>query len=107
MIARIWKGETEASEGDTYLEYMEETGLADYRKADGNEGVFVLRRERDGRAEFLLLTLWDGMDSIRRFAGSQPERARYYPEDKRFLLHLRPEVEHWDLVQGEDPEVGS
>lgn len=107
MIARIWKGETEVSESESYLKYMEETGLADYREAEGNKGVVVLRRQRAGRAEFLLLTLWDGMDAIRRFAGPRPERARYYPEDERFLLHLEPEVEHWEVMQGHDPEEGA
>lgn len=99
MIARIWEGETKATEGETYLKYLEETGLADYREAEGNQGVLVLRHLRDDRAKFLLLTLWDGFDAIRRFAGARPELARYYPEDERYLLHLEPEVEHWEVVR--------
>jgi len=34
----------------------------------------------------LLFTLWDSMESVKRFAGEHPEKAKYYPEDDSFLL---------------------
>ncbi|MDK2464762.1 MAG: hypothetical protein QI223_08335 [Candidatus Korarchaeota archaeon] len=37
-------------------------------------------------AHFLLVTVWDSMESVRRFAGGDPELAKYYPEDDEFLL---------------------
>ena len=98
MIARIWRGRTRADRSDEYLTFLEGTGLADYRRTEGNRGVVVLRREMDGAAEFTLLTLWDSMDAIRRFAGDEPERARYYPEDPQFLLELTPFVEHYEVA---------
>ena len=45
-----------------------------------------------------MLTLWDSMDAIRRFAGDEPERARYYPEDSEYLLELEPFVEHYEVA---------
>jgi uncharacterized damage-inducible protein DinB len=47
------------------------------------------------------------MDGIRRFAGPDPERARYYPEDERFLTALEPNVEHFDVVAQRQPSAGS
>jgi hypothetical protein len=41
--------------------------------------------------------------SIRAFAGEDVERARYYPEDKAFLLELEPHVTHYDVVAQPDP----
>jgi uncharacterized damage-inducible protein DinB len=38
------------------------------------------------------------MEGVRRFAGDDAERARYYPEDARFLLALEPNVEHFEVV---------
>jgi hypothetical protein len=38
MIARIWKGTTLEKDTETYLHYLEETGLKDYRKTEGNLG---------------------------------------------------------------------
>lgn len=98
MIARMWKGVTDATSADEYLQYLEETGLAEYRQILGNRGVFVLRRIADGMAEFLLLTLWDSMDAIKRFAGPDPTRAVYYPRDGEFLRNLEPNVAHYEVL---------
>ena len=53
---------------------------------------------RRGATHFLLLSLWESMDSIRAFAGDEVERARYYPEDEGFLLELEPHVTHYDVL---------
>jgi heme-degrading monooxygenase HmoA len=107
VIARIWRGRTPAVRADEYVAYLEGTGLAEYRATDGNRGVLVLRREVDGIAEFTILTLWDSMDAIRRFAGDDPEQARYYPRDPEFLLEMPPLVEHheipWHDLPGDAP----
>jgi len=98
MIARIWRGRTAASRSDEYMSFLERTGLRDYRETEGNRGVLLLRRTSDGVAEFTTLTLWDSMDAIRRFAGGEPERARYYPEDPEYLLEMTPFVEHYEVA---------
>jgi hypothetical protein len=49
--------------------------------------------------EFLLLTLWESVAAIKRFAGEEYEKARYYPEDKDFLIEMEPFVMHYEVVQ--------
>jgi uncharacterized damage-inducible protein DinB/heme-degrading monooxygenase HmoA len=98
MIARIWDGVTEAGRGDEYAEYVRRTGVGDAVATEGNRGMYVFRREKGGRAHFRVVSFWESMDAIRRFAGEQPERARYYPEDEGFLLALEPEVVHYDVA---------
>ncbi|MGD8898343.1 MAG: DinB family protein [Acidobacteriota bacterium] len=98
MLARSWDGETRVQDADEYVEYLRRTGVADLASTDGNLGVFVLRREDVDRASFRLLSLWESEDAIRGFAGDDPERARYYPDDERFLLALTPGVEHYEVV---------
>src|SRR5579859_1782205 len=71
MIARIWRGVTPASKANEYFEYMMATGIKDYFETKGNQGVYVLRRIGEERAEFLLLTLWESWDAIRQFAGDE------------------------------------
>jgi heme-degrading monooxygenase HmoA len=94
MMARTWHGVVRAADADAYRAYLEATGLPDYRRTPGNRGVLVLRRVEGDVEHFLLVTLWESWDAIRAFAGSEPERARYYPEDERFLLELEPTVTH-------------
>jgi heme-degrading monooxygenase HmoA len=45
-----------------------------------------------------LLTLWESEDAIKRFAGSNMEKAKYYPEDEQYLLELEPNVTHYEVL---------
>jgi heme-degrading monooxygenase HmoA len=107
MIVRIWHGVTEAKKSDEYLDYLGETGVPDYRATEGNLGVYVLRRIDDGRAHFLTVSFWESVSAIEAFAGSDPEKAKYYPEDEEFLLEFEPTVEHYEVLVGSGTEPGA
>jgi len=102
MIARIWHGETKAEKAEEYLEYLQRTGIPDYRATPGNRGAYVLRRMEGERAHFLTISLWDSLESIKGFAGEDYERARYYPEDEKFLLEFEPVVQHYEYFAGNE-----
>jgi hypothetical protein len=36
---------------------------------------------------------------VRAFAGENPERSVYYPEDSQFLLEMEPLVRHYDVAE--------
>ena len=86
MIARIWHGRTAASDAEEYTEFVKERAVPDYGSVDGLRKLYFLRRLDGDTAHFVLVTLWDSMASVREFAGEPPEKAKYYPEDDRFLL---------------------
>jgi heme-degrading monooxygenase HmoA len=100
MIARIWKGNTRPGKGREYFEYLEQTGLKEYRETPGFRGVLALRREIGDQSEYLLITLWESMEAVKGFAGPQPDLARYYPEDERYFSpeEMRPHVSHYDVL---------
>jgi heme-degrading monooxygenase HmoA len=98
MIARMWHGVTEAGRAEDYLNYLNKTGVPDYRATEGNRGVYVLRRIEADEAHFALISLRESADAIRSFAGTDIEVARYYPEDEGYLLELEPTVTHYDLL---------
>jgi len=98
MIARIWHGITPKSKADEYVEYLNRTGIPDYQATEGNRGVHVLRRIEGEQAHFLTLTFWDSVDAIKKFAGEDFEKARYYPEDKDFLLEFEEKVTHYEVM---------
>jgi len=107
MIARTWRGATRAEDAERYLEYLHQTGLAEYRKIEGNRGVLALRRVADGQAEFLLVSLWDSERAIRDFAGSNIDRAVFYPEDEQFLINRDDHVTHYEVVFDSAPVAQS
>jgi heme-degrading monooxygenase HmoA len=99
MIARIWSGRVRARDARRYGAYLRRTGMADYKATPGNRGVLLLSRRDGGEVEFTFITLWDSVAAIRRFAGKDYDRARYYPEDRRFLLHRSRKVRHYDIAE--------
>jgi len=103
MIARIWRGATRAEDATDYLEYLDRTGHAEYRRIPGHRRTVTMRRTDGARAEFLVLSFWDSVDAIRAFAGSDVGRAVFYPEDDRYLIEREDRVAHYEVVY-EDPE---
>ena len=98
MIARTWHGRVPTDKADAYHRYLLETGVKEYRATEGNQGVHVLRNVEGGEAHFLLLTFWESWDAIKKFAGDDAERARYYPEDADYLLEFEPTVTHYEVL---------
>ena len=72
--------------------------IPDYRSVAGNLGVHVLERQDGDVTHFVTLSLWTDMTAIRAFAGEDVEAAKYYPEDKDFLLEFEPRVVHYEVV---------
>jgi heme-degrading monooxygenase HmoA len=97
MIARIWNGKTDIGHFETYSTFLEHVAIPDYEKTPGFRGLVFLRNHDNHHAWFKLITYWDNIQSIKGFAGSDYKKAKYYPEDKNFLLHFEEETEHYEV----------
>jgi heme-degrading monooxygenase HmoA len=104
VIARAWHGRVPTVKADAYHAYLRRTGLPDYLSTPGNRGVLVFRRTEDSVTHFVLTTFWDSVEAIRRFAGDDHTRARYYPEDDDYLLEREPFVTHYEVLFRSLPE---
>ena len=98
-ITRMWHGKTKAKHADQYLKYIEETGLADYKSVRGNLSVKILRSIEGNICHFQTITEWDSYENIKKFAGNDFEKARYYPEDKKYLLEFEQNVTHYETFE--------
>jgi heme-degrading monooxygenase HmoA len=95
----MWRGWVRTADRAAYVDYIEATGMAEYRATPGNQGAWMLARDLgDGRTEIVTLSLWESRDAIRGFAGDDIERAVFYPEDERFLVDRETTVTHFDVV---------
>jgi heme-degrading monooxygenase HmoA len=102
IILRKWSGRIRTADAQEYLDYVVRTGADDYRSTPGNLGhQILLRALDDGTSEVTTLSWWRDMEAIKAFAGPEPELARYYPEDERFLLDHPKFVEHHRVIAGE------
>lgn len=98
MIARTWHGRVPTAKARAYHSFLERTGLADYAKTPGYRGVLVLRTDEGDVTRFTLTSFWDSYDAIRRFAGDDYARARYYDDDDAFLVEKEPFVAHAEVI---------
>lgn len=55
------------------------------RNIVGNEGHFIL------------ITFWENYEVIKNFAGEDYEKAKYYSEDKNYLLEFEEKVTHYEV----------
>ena len=102
MIARTWRGTTRVADADRYADYIEATGLRAYAETPGNLGALLLRRpaEADGApaTEFLVISFWESTDAVKQFAGPEPSKAVFYPEDDAYLVRRDVTVDHYEVV---------
>ena len=98
-VMREWRAEIRRELKAEYVDYVVRTGIDGYLKTPGNLGATLVVRDLDaGRSEMATLSWWADREAIVAFAGADIGRARYYPEDDRFLL-TRPEtVYHYEAV---------
>jgi hypothetical protein len=88
-----------SEKAEAYHQFLLESGLKDYNSVAGNQGSFLLKREERGITHFYTLTFWQDWNSIKEFAGEDPEKAKYYPADENFLLEFEPTVTHFDVLE--------
>lgn len=98
MIVRMWHGRVPTSKAPAYRQFLNERAIPDYQSVPGNLSIHILERPDGKVTHFITMTFWDNLDSIRGFAGDDIEVAKYYPEDKDFLLEFEPTVTHYEVV---------
>lgn len=97
MIARIWHGRTAKSNYEAYSEFLKRIAVPDYERTTGFQGLRFLRTLLGNEAHFQLITFWENLEAIKNFAGDDYEKAKYYPEDKAFLLEFEEKVQHYEV----------
>jgi len=98
MIARMWHGRVPRAKAKAYREFIIERAIPDYQTVPGNISVHILERTEGDITHFITITFWKDLESIKGFAGEDVETAKYYPEDKDFLLEFEPTVVHYEVV---------
>ncbi|KRE16814.1 hypothetical protein ASE63_13850 [Bosea sp. Root381] len=98
-ILRRWVSRIRTEDRAAYTDYVKRTGVSDYAAITGNLGFQMLLRDLgDGTTEVITLSWWTSIEAIKAFAGKDHRKARYYPEDDRYLLEKPDLVEHSDVI---------
>jgi len=99
MIVRAWRARAAtAANAERYARHLEGAVLPRLAAIPGHRGAQLLRRETNDGIELLVLTTWESMDAVRRFAGGRPEVAVVEPEARAVLAEFDSTVIHYEVV---------
>jgi len=99
MIARIWHGRTLTAKADEYENYVQASGVKKILATDGNHGVEVLRRTDGAKTDFIVISYWESIEAVKKFAGADYQKAVILPRDGEYLIEVEPEVVHYEVVR--------
>jgi heme-degrading monooxygenase HmoA len=68
----------------------------------GYQQAYLLRRQAADQTEFLAVTFWDSIDTIKNFAGSDPEAANVDPEARAMLSAFDDFARHFTVEYGSE-----
>lgn len=97
-VLRLWKGRATEAQSGNYIRHLSHSVFPQLQSIPGHAGGYLLRRSTGNGVEFLVLTLWDSMDAIRRFAGPEPGKAVVEPAARAVLSDFDEVVAHYEVV---------
>lgn len=100
MIVRIWRGGAKAEGAEAYVRHVTGQVFPALAAIPGHRGAYLLRRETEEGTEFLAVTLWQSLEAVRAFAGSDAEVAVVEPEARAVLADFDDFVRHYELAYG-------
>jgi heme-degrading monooxygenase HmoA len=98
MIARMWRGSAIRERADDYVKHLQKFVVPELCQIDGFRGIYLLRRNSSDDVEFLVLTFWESMEAIHKFAGENPEVAVVAPAARVLFREYDAEVKHFEIV---------
>ena len=97
-IVRMWKARATPEKSAEYIDHATRKVFPALQAIEGHRGACLLRRVVAGAVEIVVLTLWESMEAVRRFAGAEPEKAVVEPEARTVLSDFDESVTHFEVV---------
>jgi uncharacterized protein len=106
MILRLWKARSTAEKASEYVQYATTKVFPVLSAIEGYRGAYLLRRRLNGATEFVVLTLWQSMTAVRRFAGDTPQKAVVDPPARAILASHDDSVTHFEVLHSPQSKPG-
>jgi heme-degrading monooxygenase HmoA len=97
MIARHWRGWTKPQDADVYEAFLTTKVLPSLRRIEGYRGGWVLRSDNATESEFVVINLFDSLESVKAFAGPDYRTAVFEPEALALLSRIEPTADHYEV----------
>jgi uncharacterized protein len=97
-ILRMWRARSTVEKTGEYVRHATTKVFPALRAIEGHRGAYLLRRAVEEAVELVVLTLWESMGAVRKFAGVEPEKAVIEPEARAMLTSFDESVTHFEVV---------
>jgi heme-degrading monooxygenase HmoA len=97
MIARVWKGWTKTENAGAYEKLLREVVYPALKTIEGYIGGYILRHDNKEESEFVTINLFESMEAVKKFAGSDYDIPVFEPEARRLLSKVEPVARHYDV----------
>jgi hypothetical protein len=76
---------------------LKERVLRDLRSIHGYRGGYIFRDDGPREVKFVIINLFDSLEAVGRFAGSDYRTPVFEPEARRLLCRIEPVARHYEV----------
>jgi heme-degrading monooxygenase HmoA len=99
MISRHWKGIAKPGEADNYIKHLRTDTFPKLSEIGGFISASILKRAVDPGTEFLIITVWESIGAIERFAGATADVAVVPEVVQAMMIEYDRTVNHYEIVE--------
>lgn len=99
MISRQWVGVARRTEADRYVAHLKQETFPKLAQIGGFQGAAILRRNVADGVEFRIVTTWQSLDAIGKFAGDSPAVAVVPDTVQAMMVRFERTVVHYEVVE--------
>lgn len=99
MIERHWKGITSIENSNKYIKHLLEETFVKLSEMEGFIKASILKRIINDSVEFLIITKWESIDSIKKFTGENTEVAVVPPKAQKLMTSYDLNVSHYEILE--------
>src|SRR5262249_22480462 len=98
MIARSWRALVKTEEADNYIRHLQNDTFSQLSRISGFVSASVWRRPTARGVEFMVVTTWQSIDSVKGFAGEQADLAVVPATARAMMVEYDTTVAHHEIV---------
>ena len=99
VISRHWRGLAQPNRAQDYVQHLRAETFPAVRKIPGFVDASLLSRSLGAGVEFLVVTRWESLDAIAKFAGSDPEAAVVPAKAAAMMIEYDPRARHFQVIE--------
>ena len=99
MISRQWRCLAQTNRAQDYVEHLHAETFPALRSIAGFVDASILSRPLGAGVEFLIVTRWESMDAVARFAGADAEAAVLPAKAADMMIEYDRRARHFEVIE--------